>query len=49
MYKRLQLLRIVGFAAASDYGFESCALLPLFHLSCFKLEYFYVLSLVQIG
>jgi len=24
MYKRLQLLKIVRFAAASDYGFEPC-------------------------
>jgi hypothetical protein len=46
MYKWLQLLKIVGFAAASDFGFEACALIPLLHLSRFKLEYFYVLSLV---
>jgi len=30
MYKRLQLLKIVGFAAASDCGFESCPLIETF-------------------
>lgn len=29
-------------SAASNCGFESCTFIPLFHLSCFKLEYFYV-------
>ena len=49
MYKWLQLLKIVRLSAASDYSFEACALIPLLHLSRFKLEYFYVLSLVQIA
>ena len=48
MCKRLQLLKVVGFVAASDYGFDSCALVPLFHVSCFKLEYFIAFSTVQI-
>ena len=48
MYKRLQLLKIVGFSAASDSGFESCALLQFLHASCFKFDYLYVLSFMQV-